>query len=283
MTVVDTSPPAAASPESQASGSSFYAAMRLLPRREREAMFAIYAFCRKVDDIADEPGPSRAERTLALEVWRADIDSLYAGETRPDTEDLATPIRRFNLSKDDFVAIIEGMRMDVDGDIRAPSFETLDLYCDRVASAVGRLGARVFGMEIGPGHDLAHHLGRALQFTNILRDLDEDAAMGRLYLPAEALRAAGILSDVPARVIANPAVDAASRWLARRAQEHYRAADRILAAARLGRLRAPRLMSAVYRQILARMEAAGWAAPRARVRLGKVRLAWIALTRGLLG
>ena len=181
------------------------------------------------------------------------------------------------------MAIIEGMRMDVDGDIRAPSFETLDLYCDRVASAVGRLGTRVFGMEIGPGHDLAHHLGRALQFTNILRDLDEDAAMGRLYLPAEALLAAGILSDVPARVIADPAVDAACRWLAVRAQEHYRAADRILAAARFGRLRAPRLMSAVYRQILARMEAAGWAPPRARVRLGKARLAWIVLTRGLLG
>src|SRR5260370_33519451 len=83
------------------------------------------------------------------------------------------------------------MQMDVDEDIRAPDLATLDLYCDRVASAVGRLSVKVFGMDEGPGTELAHHLGRALQFTNILRDLDEDAAMGRLYLPAEALAASG--------------------------------------------------------------------------------------------
>jgi phytoene synthase len=173
------------------------------------------------------------------------------------------------------------MQMDVDADIRAPDFATLDLYCDRVASAVGRLSVRIFGMEETTGRDLAHHLGRALQFTNILRDVDEDAAVGRLYLPLESLDHAGIVSRDPAGVLADSAVDRACRWLATRAHEHYRRADAILHARPQGRLRAPRLMSAVYGEILDRMEREGWAAPRERVRLGKASLIWILIRRGL--
>src|SRR3546814_1663575 len=115
--------------------------------------------------------------------------------------------------------------MDVVADRRAPELATLDLYCDRVASAIGRLSVRIFGMEDGPGRDLAHHLGRALQLTNILRDLDEDAAIGRLYLPRELLVSAGIGLDEPATVIAHPGVDAACRELARIAKRHYREAE----------------------------------------------------------
>ena len=267
--------------ETQASGSSFYAAMRLLPARERAAMFAIYDFCRKVDDIADDPGPSKAERTAALDEWRADLTALYAGLTGRRTQDLAAPVRDFDLRQDDFVAVIDGMQMDVDADIRAPSFAVLDLYCDRVASAVGRLSVRVFGMDERPGRTLAHHLGRALQFTNILRDLDEDAAIGRLYLPAEALATEAIDGDDPVSVVAHPAIDRACRWLAAKANDHYAAADAIMAARPIGRLRPPRLMSAVYGAILRRMEIEGWTAPRARVSLGKGHLAWIVLTRGL--
>ncbi len=107
-------------------------------------------------------------------------------------------MRDFGLRREDFLAVIDGMEMDVVDDIRAPDFATLDLYCDRVASAVGRLSVRVFGMEEQDGIALAHHLGRALQLTNILRDLDEDAAIGRLYLPREALREAGITATDPA-------------------------------------------------------------------------------------
>ncbi len=109
-------------------------------------------------------------------------------------------------SSEDFLAVIDGMEMDVAADIRAPDRATLDLYCDRVASAVGRLSVRVFGMAREDGLALAHHLGRALQLTNILRDVDEDAAIGRLYLPREALRKAGIVSTDPATVLTNPAL-----------------------------------------------------------------------------
>src|SRR5262249_50077702 len=175
----------------RASGSSFYSAMRILPRAQRDAMFEIYSFCRQVDDIADSRGPREARRA-ELDHWRADIDALYSGRAVPRTQGLVAPLHNFGLRREDFHAVIDGMEMDVVADIRAPDDATLDLYCNRVASAVGRLSVRVFGMDEQDGIALAHHLGRALQLTNILRDLDEDAALGRLYLPAEGLRKAGI-------------------------------------------------------------------------------------------
>jgi len=266
---------------SPASGSSFYAAMRLLPKAEREGMFAVYEFCRKVDDIADEPGPTTEERRAQLDVWRRGLETLYAGGATPATRPLVGPIGQFGLAKEDFLAVIDGMEMDIGEPIRGPDFQTLDLYCDRVASAVGRLSVRIFGMESEPGEKLAHHLGRALQFTNILRDLDEDAAAGRLYLPAEALETAGIASRDPAEVIADPNIDKACRWLAAKAQDQYRAAQKIISSGPTGRLRAPRLMIGVYAWILKGMLRAGWRPPRRRISLGKGRLAWVVLTRGL--
>jgi phytoene synthase len=268
--------------EQRASGSSFYAAMRLLPRAQREAMFAVYAFCRIVDDIADEPGPTHEERHAALDAWGADLAALYAGVPPERTQFLVEPVQRFGLKLDDFLAINEGMRMDVDGPVRAPDFATLDLYCDRVASAVGRLSVRIFGMEEAPGRELAHHLGRALQLTNILRDLDEDAEMGRLYLPAEALQAAGIETRDPRAVVDHPSIDVACRWVGERAREHYRQADAVLKTHPAGRIRSPRLMRVVYDEILGRMQVEGWASPRRRVRIGKGRLIWLALRHGLI-
>jgi phytoene synthase len=264
-----------------ASGSSFYAAMRLLPKAERDAMFAVYDFCRKVDDIADEPGPIEDERRAQLGVWRRGLDALYTGGATESTRFLVDPVRRFGLLKDDFLAVIDGMEMDIGAPIRGPDFATLDLYCDRVASAVGRLSVRIFGMEAEPGEKLAYHLGRALQFTNILRDLDEDAAVGRLYLPAEALDAAGITSREPAEVIADPNIDKACRWLAAKAQEQYRAAQKIISSGPTGRLRAPRLMIGVYGWILKGMLREGWRPPRHRISIGKGRLAWVVLSRGI--
>ena len=188
-----------------ASGSSFYAAMRILPRDQREAMFQIYSFCRQVDDIADSDGP-RPERLAALQQWRDDIDALYQGHPPPRLQDYVASVRSFGLKREDFLAIVDGMEMDVPQDIRAPDLATLDLYCDRVASAVGRLSVRVFGLPEDDGILLAHHLGRALQLTNILRDIDEDAALGRLYLPREGLLHAGITSNDPHKVIAERAL-----------------------------------------------------------------------------
>ncbi len=272
-----------AAAETKARSSSFYAGMRVLPKAERTAMYAIYAFCRAVDDIADEQGVDPARRRIQLDAWRTDVADLYAGGTGGRAAFLCEAVGRFGLRHADVLTVIDGMQMDVDADIRAPALAVLDLYCDRVASAVGRLSIRVFGMEAGPGDALAHHLGRALQLTNILRDIDEDAGIGRLYLAREWLTAAGIESEDPAAVVSDPRLDAAARAGAALAQRHYTEADRIMAARPRGRLIAPRLMSAVYGTILTRMEQVGWTAPRARIRLGKGEMMGIALRKGLFG
>lgn len=257
-----------------AAGSSFYAGMRVLPRAERHAMYAIYDFCRQVDDIADDQQGDRAGRAAALDRWRADLDDLYAGGAGGQAAFLGEAVRRFGLRRADFEAVIDGMAMDVAHDFRWPLWDELDLYCDRVASAVGRLSVRVFGMAEAPGRALAHHLGRALQLTNILRDIDEDAAIGRVYLPREPIEAAGIAVGDVAAVVADPRIDAVGREVAARAAEHYAAAERILATRPQGHLVAPRLMAAAYAALLRRMRAAGWAAPRARVRHNKLALFW---------
>lgn len=265
-----------------AAGSSFYTAMRILPRQRREAMYAIYAFCRSVDDIADGGAP-RAERLAALEAWRAEIDALYRGSATASAGFLADPIRRFALQRRDFQAVIDGMEMDAAADIRAPDWETLDLYCDRVASAVGRLSVRAFGLDPNPGDELAHHLGRALQLTNILRDIDEDAAIGRLYLPREALKNAGInTGGTPADVLNHPKIGAACNEVAVRAAEHFRQAGAIMAACPRKAVRAPRLMEAAYRDILQRLSARGWAPPREPVKLSKLKLLGAVLRHGLV-
>lgn len=267
--------------QKQVSGSSFYAGMRVLPKAEREAMYAIYGFCRLVDDIADDEQGSREERAVALEVWRRDIASLYAGGDPGQAALVAEAVRRFGLTQEDFVAVIDGMAMDVTRDIRWPPLAELDLYCDRVASAVGRLSVRVFGMDEAPGIDLAFHLGRALQLTNILRDLDEDAAIGRVYLPAEAITAAGITFTTPIEVVGDPRIDAAARQVAAIAHEHYAKAHAILATRPRGHLLAPRLMEAVYAKVLARTEAIGWAPPRVRVKMSKPELLWTVFRLGI--
>jgi len=252
--------------------SSFYAGMRILPPGERDAMFAIYGFCRAVDDIADDQQGDRALRQAQMQSWRDDIASLYSGRHTGQAAFLIDAVRQFGLEQADFIAVIDGMQMDLDGDIRWPPFATLDLYCDRVASAVGRLSVRIFGMEREPGLALAHHLGRALQFTNILRDLDEDAEIGRIYLPIEALRHAGIQPTTPAALVADPGLDAAARWLAAHAEAHFAKAHTLLAAGPKGRLIAPKLMDAAYSRILSTMQAQGWAPPRRRVRTNKLAL-----------
>ncbi len=187
LVVDDTETDAAAA----TSGSSFYLAMRILPAAQRDAMYQVYAFCRAVDDIADSDLP-RAERAAGLERWRADIDACYAGAPRASLRALTRHIHTFHLQREDFHAMIDGMAMDAAADICAPDEDTLDLYCDRVASAAGRLSVRIFGMQEEPGRLLAHHLGRALQLTNILRDIDEDAGINRCYLPRELLAREGI-------------------------------------------------------------------------------------------
>jgi presqualene diphosphate synthase len=254
---------------STASGSSFYAAMRILPPAQREAMFQIYSFCRQVDDIADSNDP-REQRLAALQQWRDDIDDLYRGEPPARLKDYLASVKTFALRREDFLAIVDGMEMDVPADIRAPDMATLDLYCDRVASAVGRLSVRVFGMGEEDGIALAHHLGRALQLTNILRDLDEDAGLGRLYLPREGLLHAGITGDDPQKVTADKALPKVCAPLAQRAAMHFAKADEIMDRSPRRVVRAPRIMSKYYRAILDLLLARGFAAPREPVHVTKL-------------
>jgi len=257
-----------ASDGTSAAGSSFYAAMRILPRAQREAMFQIYSFCRQVDDIADSDGP-RPERLAALQQWRDDVDALYQGRPPARLWDYVVSVRQFDLKREDFLAIVDGKEMDVPQDIRAPDLATLDLYCDRVASAVGRLSVRVFGLAEDDGILLAHHLGRALQLTNILRDIDEDAGIGRLYLPREGLLQAGITSTDPFKVIADPALPKVSAPLVEQARTHFIRADEIMRRNPRRVVRAPRIMSKYYRAILELLVARGFALPRSPVRLNK--------------
>jgi squalene synthase HpnD len=260
----------------RASRSSFYKGMRILPRAQREAMFEIYSFCRAVDDIADDPGP-REERHRQLAKWQSGIDAIYRGAAPPELGGLAEAVRRFDLQREDFLAVIAGMEMDVTTDIHAPDRRTLDLYCDRVACAVGRLSVRVFGMPHDAGIALAHHLGRALQLTNILRDLDEDAAIGRLYLPRDVLRAAGIETSEPSEVLAHRALGKACAAIVDLAESDFRAARAIMAKSRRRVVRAPRIMGEAYHIILDTLIARGFAPPREPVRLPKSKLLFIVL------
>jgi squalene synthase HpnD len=261
--------------------SSFYAALRILPAEQREAMYQVYAFCRAVDDIADEGG-ARPDRIAGLRTWRRDIADLYGGKgTAASVAGLEGPVRRFRLLQADFDAIIAGMMMDAEGDIRAPDWPTLERYCDCVASAVGRLAVRIFGVPEEHGPSLAHHLGKALQLTNILRDLDEDAGLGRLYLPREALDAAGIAGSEPAAVIAHPAIGVACEQVVARARGHFAHAWRVIGACPRVVTRSPRLMAVVYGGILDDLVAQGFAAPRRRVRVRKTRVLLAILRHGL--
>jgi phytoene synthase len=200
----------------RAAGTSFHRGMAILPPPRRQAMYAIYAFCRIVDDIADEESPFET-RKPRLEEWRAHLAALYRGEASdPVTRELLRAIQTYALRQEDFAAVIDGMEMDADAPIVAPDEATLDLYCDRVAAAVGRLSVRAFGDASPAADEVAHHLGRALQLTNILRDIHEDAQRSRLYLPRDLLDPLGIPPDAPA-ALTHPALPQVCAPLATRA------------------------------------------------------------------
>ena len=285
MSVQRLTPAAAISPLPAARGSSFYAALRILPTEQRQAMMAIYGFCRAVDDIADRQGDrqgDRAARLAELALWRKDVADVYAhGAGAARLSSLAEPIRRFDLARADFEAVIDGMVMDAETDIRAPAWSMLDLYCDRVASAVGRHCVRIFRVPEEQGGPLAHHLGRALQLTNILRDLDEDAALGRLYVPRTLLAGAGITETEPLRVMLHPNIAVACMELVARARNHFAEAAQIMDVCPRATVRSPRLMASVYRRILDELAAQGFVAPRRRVRLRKSHVLWAILRHSL--
>ena len=280
-TATATALPADEAPALPAAGSSFYTAMRLLPKERREAMYAVYAFCRAVDDVADDGGAADV-RAAELDRWRADVDALYAGKPPARVRDLVVPVQRYDLKRADFHAVIDGMAMDAFEDIVAPDEATLDLYCDRVASAVGRLSVRIFGMPEALGIKLAWHEGRALQLTNILRDIDEDATRGRLYLPREKLAAIGLSDPTPQSAIAHPRIGEVCAAVAAEAEAHYTETWAIIAKSPRKPTKAARLMAAAYRLYLVALLKRGWAMPRARVKPKKLALVAVALRHGIV-
>jgi squalene synthase HpnD len=264
----------------RAAGTSFYHGMRVLPQDRRHAMYAIYAFCRIVDDIADEAG-SLQEKRLGLAAWRDNIAGLYEGRTEgPVTRVLAAAVPRFQLRAEDFIAVIDGMQTDAETVVVAPDMATLDLYCDRVASAVGRLSVRTFG-DASPAADrVAHALGRALQLTNILRDIQEDAERGRIYLPLEYLQDAGVPAD-PVAILTAPGLPAVCDRLATLAHGYFREAREAMALCDPTAMKPARLMAATYDSILSVLERRGWKRLNQRVSLPKWQKLWLACRYGL--
>lgn len=257
-------------------GTSFYRGMRVLPPDRRHAMYAIYAFCRIVDDIADEEG-ALSEKLRGLAAWRDRIAGLYRHQSDgPVTRALTAATDRFNLREVDFVAVIDGMRMDAETAIVAPDRATLDLYCDRVASAVGRLSVRAFGDASPEADQVAYHLGRALQLTNILRDIHEDANRGRVYLPAEYLDDAGVPHD-PIAMLASPNLPRVCIRLAEDAQKHFQQANLHMANCDRIAMKPARLMGATYAAILACLQRSRWSNPRERISLSAWRKAWLVI------
>ncbi len=266
----------------KAAGSSFYGAMRLLPVARREAMFAIYAFCREVDDIADGDQPTDERRRL-LDEWRAEIDRVYDGEpSLPTARALVEATARFDLQRADFMAVIDGMQMDVDQTIAAPTLAELETYCALVAGAVGLLSIRAFGISTKPAEEFALALGTALQLTNILRDLRQDAEIGRLYLPRELLTGHGIDSRNPDEVLAHPALGGVCEEIAAMARDRYDLAVKARADCPGKALRPAMVMMEMYRKVLERLTQRGWRDLDTPVRVTSPEKIWVALRYGLM-
>jgi phytoene synthase len=239
-------------------GTSFYQGMRILPPDRRLAMYGVYAFCRVVDDIADEPG-SQDRKRADLQAWRDRIALLYRGQpTDAITVVLSPAVAAYGLRQEDFIAIIDGMETDANTQIVAPSWDDLDLYCDQVASAVGRLSVRIFGDSSQRAEDVAWALGRALQFTNILRDIHEDSERSRMYLPGGWLRDAGVKITIALRMVEDPNLPAVCERMAAQAHRYFKQAEGAMDECNKKAMRPARLMAANYKAQLTALERRGW-------------------------
>jgi phytoene synthase len=265
------------------SGSSFLTAMRFLPADKRQAMYALYSFCREVDDIADEAGTPEEKRRRLAE-WRQEIERMFEGAPSMAISCvLSDAVARFDLRKVDLLALIDGMEMDAARTVRIADESELALYCDRVACSVGRSSNRIFGVAPEAGDALARALGDALQMTNILRDLDEDAERDRLYVPLSLLGAHGISEvDDAAGVLAHPRFPEVCAALAAVTRQRYAAARAIMAGCERRAVRPAAVMMEIYRAIFERLEARGWRQRRGAVRVPRLLKLWIALRHGVL-
>jgi len=261
-------------------GTSFYWAMRRLPEAKQQAMFGIYAFCREVDDIADGRA-SAAEKMEALGRWRGEIERLYGEQPRdPVTRALKPAVGAYGLHKEDFRAVIDGMEMDARESLRIADMDELNLYCDRVACAVGRLSVRVFGIGDDIGVDMAAALGQALQLTNILRDITEDAERNRLYIPADLLSAHDIATGDIAAVFRHPRFPQVCDILAAVARRRFEQAEAAILQCDIDKVRPAVMMMEVYRRILDKLAHRGWLKLDLPVAISRPGKLWLALRYG---
>jgi phytoene synthase len=263
---------------------NFYYSFLVLPAAQRRAIVAVWDFCRAVDDAVDEAVPSTvtvAGRMAAargeLAKWRAELAASF-GEGTPQTDQgrrLQPWIARFDLPRDAFEAVIEGVEMDL-ADAGYRRFEDLREYCVRVASAVGYICIAIFGCRDEAAREYATNLGLALQLTNIIRDVPSDLARGRLYLPTDDLECFGCPVDALRAGVVTEPVRRLLAFECERARGFYRAADRLLVSSCRRRLVAARIMGAIYLAILTRIERRGYDVFSEVVRVPRPRRAVIA-------
>jgi len=267
------------------SGTSFIWAMRVLHRRKRDAMYALYAFCREVDDIVDEPGEV-VQKKLRLDAWRIEINNIYSGQPNTPTGwALRESIARFQLNQEDFQIIIDGMQSDAPSEVRVKSLEDLELYMDQVACSVGRLSNQIFGIERSLALDIAKALGQALQLTNILRDVEEDAGLNRLYLPEQMLREHGFDGSSTydlSGITQNPAVEKTCLELHQMAEGQFARARSLLSQTTRVQSRAANMMLEVYQRLLHKLNHRGWQFPQPPVSLSWIEKLSILLRHGII-
>ncbi|RTL48675.1 MAG: squalene synthase HpnD [Rhodocyclaceae bacterium] len=266
--------------KSAASGSSFYYSFLFLPPERRQAIMALYAFCREVDDVVDECSDTAMARAK-LAWWRTEVGALYEGHpSHPVTQALATALPRFAITQELLQEIIDGMEMDLDM-ARYATFKDLNLYCYRVASVVGLLAAEIFGYTDRHTLKYAHDLGLAFQLTNIIRDVGEDARRGRIYLPVDELQQFNVPAADLLQARYSDNFRALMEFQVQRAQATYDKALSQLPAADRKAQKAGLVMAAIYRTTLNEIVRDGYQVLDRRLSLTPVRKLWIATTTWL--
>ena len=252
------------------SGSSFYWGMNILNKREKRAMFSIYSFCRIVDDIADSD-LAKSKKLKKLEEWKKTIEALFDKKKEDDflSRELLVSIKNFNLHKKDFISIIDGMRMDCNKAIIYPTKKKLELYCDKVAGAVGCLSMNIFGIDNVIGRKYAHALGRAFQLTNILRDLKEDSIRNRCYIPKEFIFKLNLQNTDQKNLINSPKIKLLCNELLKEAKNYYDLAESLSKKLDKRKLKAPELMKLMYQSIHQKMLSPNWIV-QSKVKLSKL-------------
>lgn len=265
------------------SGSSFVISFRFLPKAKREAMLVLYAFCREVDDVVDTCSDPHVAQTT-LNWWRAQLAAVYDGQPdHPVCQALQPVVAAYALPQSEFLDIIDGMQMDLE-QARYGTFAELTTYCQRVAGVVGRLSARIFGFTDPQTLVFADQLGLALQMTNIIRDVGEDARLGRIYLPVTELQQFQVPAQNITGCTGGPEFTELMRFQVTRAKAQYQTALASLPAVDAKAQKPGLIMAAVYHALLLEIEADG---PenvlRHKIKLPALRKARIALRVWLTG